>query len=461
MKLSECVACTLPVIELEGQFNKLDSYFLGEGGPPRSSAGYWHTSCLRASSVGRAWQAARLRNYRDVRRFEVVAEPPDWIVIRDPQRGSLLALGATGELVDLAVGRRKAARSVEGGVVFARVEEEFHLELEDAAAVAEIKTALDQASVCPLPTVLAALGVADRVADPVALESATFRYEKSLRSFWDTHGVSARLEYGVFVPRVLEAYAREGASPVVSMAPVVADPHDEQARSAYARAIAATDPARAELIEVQLQLTRCRKARIRPDDWGKLVHREHALLTAHRARWAAGIRELVDGTLFLRGFVDKVTLPARRFLANAAELYRRAPILHLDLTEVQEVAAELFASPHLARIESLGLSRSGLGDAEASLLAGSPHLGNLTWLDLHMNEIGRSGLEALAASTLLPKLRYVDFADNAIADPTPRFADEYDSDSPVARELQQKYGPRPWLSAEGHGEWPPPRDAAY
>ena len=34
MKLSKCVACTLPVIELEGQFDKLDSYFLGDGARP-------------------------------------------------------------------------------------------------------------------------------------------------------------------------------------------------------------------------------------------------------------------------------------------------------------------------------------------------------------------------------------------------------------------------------------------
>ena len=70
-----------------------------------------------------------------------------------------------------------------------------------------------------------------------------------------------------------------------------------------------------------------------------------------------------------------------RFLAKAPELYRRAPILHLNLTEVRAVAAELFASPHLARIESLSLAGNGLGDAEVALLAGSRHLGNLTWLD--------------------------------------------------------------------------------
>ena len=82
MELSSCVACKLPVLELEGQFDKLDSYFLGDDGPPEESAGWWHLSCLRVSDVGRAWQAARLRNYRDVRKFQIVAELPGWVVMR-------------------------------------------------------------------------------------------------------------------------------------------------------------------------------------------------------------------------------------------------------------------------------------------------------------------------------------------------------------------------------------------
>jgi hypothetical protein len=248
------------------------------------------------------------------------------------------------------------------------------------------------------------------------------------------------------------------SSPNISA--IVSDPDDEQARRAYARAIAPSDPARAEFIEVQLELARLRKGQLQPDGWEKLSVREHTLWTQHRARWATDVIPLVDACMFWGGFVEEVTLSAARFLANAAELYRRAPILHLNLTDVRAVVNELFASPHLARIRSLKLRRNGLGDAEATLLAESKHLGNLTWLDLGFNKIGHTGLEALAASQRLPKLRYVNFAENATPDPTPQFADSYDRDSPVAKDLQAKYGPRPWLSAEPRGPWPPPRDAA-
>lgn len=92
------------------------------------------------------------------------------------------------------------------------------------------------------------------------------------------------------------------------------------------------------------------------------------------ARWAANIRPLVDAWRFLRGFVEDVKLDAARFLTVAPELYRRAPVLHLDLTGVKPVAAELFQSPHLARIQSLGLPHNGLGDTEIAALADSPTL---------------------------------------------------------------------------------------
>jgi hypothetical protein len=113
---------------------------------------------------------------------------------------------------------------------------------------------LEQTSVYPLSALLAALGIAERVVDNVALEGATFRFDKSQRSLWERRWVSARLEYSVFVPPVLAPLTREGGPAKPSIAAIVADPDDEQARVAYAHAIAATDPARAELIEIELQL---------------------------------------------------------------------------------------------------------------------------------------------------------------------------------------------------------------
>lgn len=242
-----------------------------------------------------------------------------------------------------------------------------------------------------------------------------------------------------------------------ALAAVLDAPTDDAPRLAYADAVAATDPERAELIRLQVALARARRTRQAPPD-GALNH-EHALLRARAAAWSAELAPLVDKSQFLRGFVEVVALDAAAFLARAEALYERAPILHLDLTGAAAVADELFASAALRRIQSLRLNANRLGDAEVAALARSPHLANLAWLDLGNNQIGVAGLEALAASTTLPRLGYVKLAFNDVEDPTPRTADEYDTTSAVAVRLQAAHGPRAWLDARRRDVWPPPRDA--
>src|SRR3954466_9886952 len=157
-------------------------------------------------------------------------------------------------------------------------------------------------------------------------------------------------------------------------AAVIAAPDDEDARLAYAQAVAATDPERAELIRLQIDLTGWRRARIAPPEMTAADQRVQVLLERHGHRWSADVAPLVDGVAFFRGFVEQVQLDASRFLSTAPRLYQTAPILHLDLTGVKPVAEELFASPLLDRIHTLELMRNELGDAEAQLIATSPHL---------------------------------------------------------------------------------------
>jgi hypothetical protein len=195
------------VLELEGQCEFFDSFLISGGEPPPDSAGDWHLKCLRTATVGPRWRAVRVRNYVDVRGFERVAEPAGWVVLRD-QRGKLLAVGAAGELVELSHARGKPARELEEGFVFRRLEETFHLELEDQAAIVEMQRTLEETSVYPVSAVLAVLGIADRVVHEVALEDAKFRFDKDMRELWTRNSVSASCEYGVFMPRALEPYMR-------------------------------------------------------------------------------------------------------------------------------------------------------------------------------------------------------------------------------------------------------------
>jgi uncharacterized protein (TIGR02996 family) len=240
---------------------------------------------------------------------------------------------------------------------------------------------------------------------------------------------------------------------------VVSAPTSDAPREVYAEAIAASDPDRAEYIRLELQLARWRRTGPISEERTHASVRAQILLGRHRPDWEATVKPLVDGCGFLRGFVELVRMDAGRFLATAPVVYRAAPVLHLELSGVKPVAADLFASPYLARIESLGLLRNELGDHEVALLAGSPHLGRLAWLNLGLNEIGEAGLEALAASDHLPRLGYVSLMSNPVDDPTPRHADGYDATSPVALALQERYGRRDWLDARERANWPPDRDA--
>ncbi|NVB77100.1 MAG: hypothetical protein HOV81_01780 [Kofleriaceae bacterium] len=207
MSLPTCVACDLPVLELGGQFDKLDSFLIERGSPPEESAGWWHVTCLRASDVGGAWHDARVRNFTRVRGFERVAETASWTVLRDRRR-KVLAIGRSGELVELVFGRNRP-RPVEGGVVVSRVEEEYHLQLDSAALVQEIQDTLTSTSVYPLLALFAALGIGEKVADRIALSQALLRHDEGLAAMWHAKSISARLEYGVFVPSDLEPYVGE------------------------------------------------------------------------------------------------------------------------------------------------------------------------------------------------------------------------------------------------------------
>ena len=255
--------------------------------------------------------------------------------------------------------------------------------------------------------------------------------------------------------------ARENGKPGLAalMDAVIVSPEADEPRVAYAAAIAPADPLRAELIDVQLRWDRMRKVQDLSHERGVLAMRAGELTRGHGAIWARDVARLVNSWRFVRGFVEDVRMDSTSFLSTAPELYRRAPILHLQLTALPPVARAVLSSPHLARLRSLDLSRGNLGDGEIALLA-SCDLPNLRWLNLDFNLIGRDGLDALCASQSLPRLAYVSLASNAVLDPLPGIVDDYTTETLLARALREKHGPVRWLDYKRFvRDWPPDRDA--
>ena len=249
---------------------------------------------------------------------------------------------------------------------------------------------------------------------------------------------------------------------------VLAKPNDDELRIAYADAIVQSDPDRAEIIKLQITLSRWRKAAQRPPGWADAHRRAQILWDRHRTEWSHDVAKLawVRYPAFKRGFVSQALVSAREFLVHGAELLARAPICYLDVDGLKPVADAFFQSPLLEQLTALGIWRNDLEDAQLQALASSPHLGNLRWLDASHNRIGRDGLTALCQTSNLPHLAYFNFAENAAPDPTPKIGghdaltnEVLDLDIPeLARELEQKYGKKAWLSPAFRPDWPPDVD---
>lgn len=255
-----------------------------------------------------------------------------------------------------------------------------------------------------------------------------------------------------------------------ALAAVIADPWADRPRDYFADAVEPSDPQRASFIREQLAIARARRAAgvrrkaVEADALGAGLPG-----LTHGARWSSGIAALLgyDGKngvpwRFRRGFVEGVTLSAGHFLRVAPSLYARAPILDLTLTDVRPFAAQLFASPHLARIRSLDLSVAAIGDAEVLQLSRSRQLGKLRWLSLYFNQVTDAGVESLAAArAALPSLRFVRLDGNPCSDPNP-VPEEEDgrvyglSRSAFGAELCSRHGAIPWIGDNPSGDPPDP-----
>lgn len=235
---------------------------------------------------------------------------------------------------------------------------------------------------------------------------------------------------------------------VEAISAVLNDPWNDAARSDFATVVEPSDPARAELVRLQLRLAHTRRRGGQAtSEWRGDYARVQTLLRSHGARWTPKL-PIDAATRFGRGFVEGLGCPASTYLAHARSIRDATPLLDLVL---QDVASEQLGSVEFEGLRSLDLRSNKLDDQATIALANSPHLGQLRWLDLSGNNIGRAGLEALAASPNLPALKWLGFARNEASDPTPQVAEEHGVvhfvELPEAgRTLQSKHGTRAWLA---------------
>lgn len=236
---------------------------------------------------------------------------------------------------------------------------------------------------------------------------------------------------------------------------VMAQPASLAARYALLEEWKASRNPQAELLEKQLAYRLNRTL-----DLGT----EIAQLIAQRGRaWAGRVADLVPRYRFYRGLVGQAHVPGERFFELLPQLLALQPIQIVMVTEPWGPLEDIARSPMLGKLSAISFdgAEAAFGDHCAIALANNPAAASLAVLWLGRCAIGRAGFEALAASPYLTKAKYLSPCVHVVQENP---CNEYDPwvfwRSPLWDELEEKYGPRPWLELPECDPlgWPPEPD---
>lgn len=186
--------------------------------------------------------------------------------------------------------------------------------------------------------------------------------------------------------------------------------HDDGPRLIYADFLEDSgDPARAELVRVQLALARMNEEHPRRPE---LAEREAELLNTHRERWTAHLGGLVAGVEFRRGVPDSVSVDSTAFHSLGERLFATIRVRRLRLLDDANLLPRLIHSPLLAHVRELDLCDSDLGYGGVELLTRSLHLKKLLSLDLGFNGLDDASVITIARTTAFSSLTSLALNDN-------------------------------------------------
>jgi uncharacterized protein (TIGR02996 family) len=169
------------------------------------------------------------------------------------------------------------------------------------------------------------------------------------------------------------------------------------------------DQARAEFIRLQLALGAISEDHPRRRE---LTTRQNNLLMRYHGPWTAHLAGLAAGFQFRRGLLDSVSVDAGSFIARGEELFRRASIRRVKLSDTLRHLGALSHCPHLGRVRELDLCGNDLGNGGLNLLLRSRHLLNVERLDLSHNGLDGAAPRILAEAGTIPRLRDLGLSGN-------------------------------------------------
>ncbi len=173
------------------------------------------------------------------------------------------------------------------------------------------------------------------------------------------------------------------------------------------------DPDRAAFIRAQCRLASM--GRYEPERYD-LEGEAERLLAANAKKWLKPLAKITTRVEWARGFPDRISLPADKFVKQGEEAFAAAPALReYRVLQAKDGWEKMLKCKTLARVRSLDAGSHRLGLARVQALAKSPHVAGLTRLDLAFAEM-RGGYRDLAASPHLAGLREIDLRGNDLGD---------------------------------------------
>ena len=165
MNLDQCIFCKGPVLEIRGQFEKLDTYFLKKEDElfQHKIYGSCHSSCMQESKWGAAWYKKRLEYARNMG-FRVVTIAGNYCVLDRGQAWELYYTDGT----KASLGKDELHQA--SGIL--QIKQLYNVELDDAQLVTSIRATLEEEGSYPLWKLIEHLKIEDRILQPEQLQNA-------------------------------------------------------------------------------------------------------------------------------------------------------------------------------------------------------------------------------------------------------------------------------------------------
>jgi len=205
MNLDSCFICKRPVLEFEGQFEKLDTYLLNESDDAyqQGAFGWCHARCLSASHWGAFWAERRIQHMTKVMGFAKINETSTLTAVCNPRTEQVSVLRTDGITFSVSPSAFDRKKDCPGGILLP-VSEPMHLEFDDPKLACEIRDSLVKSRCFPLSELVEALNLTDSLLYPEAVLDGMMQFDKTLKQHWmGNYWVSARVAYNQFMPQAV------------------------------------------------------------------------------------------------------------------------------------------------------------------------------------------------------------------------------------------------------------------